>query len=97
MKVINGSAIAMAERKVRVPLPTGQFGDAFEVPVEETTERWSDATLEDGTVLRVKTTVLSATRISDQWDQEGNPQYLVKSTPVVMIVSSPEKLRRKVQ
>lgn len=53
----------MAERKVPVALPTGKIGEGFEVPVEETTERWSDVTLEDGTHLRLKTTVLSATRI----------------------------------
>jgi hypothetical protein len=87
----------MAERPVKVPLPTGQFADGAEVPVEETTERWTDVTLEDGTLLRVKTTVLSATRVAGQWDPEGNPLYFIKSAPVVMIVSSPDSLKRKVQ
>jgi hypothetical protein len=87
----------MAERTVKVPLPTGQFAEGFEVAVEETKERWTDVTLEDGTVLRVKTTVLMATRVSDQWDQDGNPMYMIKSAPVVMVVSSPDRLKRRVQ
>lgn len=87
----------MPERPVKFVLPTGQQVDGFEVPVEETTERWTDVTLEDGTVLRVKTTVLSALRQSGQWDMEGHPIYIIKSAPVVTIVSSPDKFKRKVQ
>jgi hypothetical protein len=87
--------IDMAERDVRVPLPNGQFANGSEVPVEETTERWTDVKLEDGTVLRVKTTVMNAIRVAGQWDAEGNPMYFVKSAPVVMVVSSPDRLKRK--
>jgi hypothetical protein len=85
----------MAERAVKVPLPNGQLGDGAEVPVEQTTERWTDVTLEDGTVLRVKTIVMNATRLAGHWDAEGNPMYFIKSAPVVMVVSSPDHLRRK--
>lgn len=49
----------MVERKTKAKLPTGQTVDAFEVPVEELTERWSDYKLEDGSALRMKMNVLS--------------------------------------
>lgn len=86
----------MAERAVKVPLPSGQMVDAFDVPVEEANERWSEATLEDGTVIRVKTVVSSAVRVDGHYDMEGNPLYLIKSSPAVAIVSVPDRLRRKV-
>jgi hypothetical protein len=97
MRVIDGSKIVMVERKVMMPSPTGQMAEGFEVQVNETTERWSDIKLEDGTELRVKTTVLSAVRFPGQWDNEGHPMYMLKTAPVVALVSSPEKLRRKAQ
>jgi len=87
----------MAERPVKLPLPTGQTVDGLEIPIEESTERWSDVRLEDGTVLRVKTTVLSATRVTGQWDAEGHPLYFIKSIPTTAIVSSPDHLKRRVQ
>ncbi len=85
----------MALRKVRVSV-NGQMADAYDVPVFDSNEKWADVTLEDGTVLRVKTVVSSAVRIEGQWDLEGNPLYMVKSSPAVAIVSVPEALRRKV-
>lgn len=86
----------MALRKIRVPTPSGQMADAFDVPVLDSNEKWADVTLEDGTILRVKTIVSSAIRIDGQWDLEGNPIYMVKSSPAVALVSVPEGLRRKV-
>jgi len=86
----------MAFRKVKVPLPTGQVVDGLDIPVLEANERWSEITLEDRTVIRVKTVVASAIRIEGQWDQEGNSLYMMKSSPAVAIITVPEDLRRKV-
>lgn len=72
------------------------MADAMDVPVVDSNEKWADVVLEDGTILRVKTVVSSAIRVEGQWDLEGNPLYLVKSSPAVAIVSVPEDLRRKV-
>ena len=85
----------MTEKKVTVPLPTGGFGEGFEVTVDESLDRWSEVTLEDGTKLRVKANVLSAIRLKDVWDQEGNPTYVVKSNATISLLSSPEVLRKK--
>lgn len=46
--------------KIKISLPDGSSVDATEVGVEETTERWSEVRLSDGTKLRVKMTVVSA-------------------------------------
>ena len=87
----------MVERKTKVMLPTGQMGDGVEVPVEESTERWSDIKFEDGTLMRVKLSVVSAVRVPGQYDAQGNPMYVLQMTPTMAIVESPEHLRKKVQ
>jgi hypothetical protein len=84
-------------RKITVPLPTGGTAEGVEVQVEESSERWSEFTLQDGTVIRVKATVTSAVRVEGQYDALGNPMYLTNITPVLSIVNVPDSLRKKVQ
>ena len=86
----------MAEKRVKVPFPTpiSPPMDGSEVGVSESTEKWSEVTLEDGTVLRVKPSVLSAIRMDGQYDPDGNPAYLIKAQQVVMVASAPEHLRK---
>ena len=86
----------MIERPTKVAY-LGSTVDGVEVPVSESTERWTEVNLEDGTVIRVKTTVIQAVRVTDKYDNDGNPQYLLKTAPVVTIVHVEEKLRRKAQ
>jgi hypothetical protein len=85
----------MAERKVQVPW-MGKTMDGVEVPVEESTERWSEIKLEDGTIIRVKQSVAQVIRVDGQYDAEGNPLYVVKSSPAVAIVHVDEDRRRRV-
>jgi len=86
----------MAERRIKIPFPTptSALMDGSEVGVAESTERWSEITLEDGTVLRIKPNVMSAIRMDGQYDPEGNPVYAVKSAQTVTITSTPANLRR---
>lgn len=86
----------MPERRTRIPFPTpvSPQVDGFEVAVRESTERWSEITLEDGSVLRLKPTVLSAVRIEGQYDPDGNPLYALKAGQVLTVYSAPENLRR---
>jgi hypothetical protein len=86
----------VAERKTKV-LFNDQMVDGMEVPVEESTERWSEVKLEDGTIMRVKMIVISVVRINEQYDPQGNPMYLTNMAPTVAIVETPPQLRRKVQ
>lgn len=86
----------VAERTAKVKLPTGQEVDAFEVPVDESSERWSEFKLEDGTIFRVKMSVLTVHRVPHMWDPQGNPFYMMNLAPVIAIIESPERLRKKV-
>jgi hypothetical protein len=88
----------MAEKKTKIKLQgTNVEVDGTIVEVTESTERWSEFNLEDGTILRVKMTVISAVRVDGQYDPEGNPQYILNMTPVMGIKSVPDELRKKVQ
>jgi hypothetical protein len=87
----------MAGRKVPVTLPSGQQGEGIEVQVDESNERWSEFTLQDGAIIRAKLTITSAVRVDGQFDQLGNPLYVTNLAPVLTIVSVPEQYRKKVQ
>jgi hypothetical protein len=83
------------EKKVRVAVPGLGPVDAYEVGVMESTERWTELKLEDGSVLRVKPLVSGAIRIEGKFDAEGNPVYSLKATQITTIVSVPEHLKEK--
>jgi hypothetical protein len=84
----------MAEiRKIQVPW-MGRMVNGMDIPVDESTEKWSEVKLVDGTVIRVKQTVASVVRLENEWDQEGNPIYVVKSAPAIAIIHVDETLRK---
>lgn len=85
----------MRGRKVPVTLPSGGQGEGQEVQVAESTERWSDFTLEDGSVIRAKLMLTSAIRVDGEYDQNGNPLYIMNVGPIFSIVSVPEQYRKK--
>ena len=64
------------------------------VPILESIERFGQVKLEDGSVIQAKLTVVEAIRIEDQWDNEGNPAYVVKSHNVIQVIESPPHLRK---
>jgi len=70
------------------------MASAYEVPIVESTERWTEVKLEDGSILRVKPTVMAAARIEGQFDQDGNPMYALRTTQTMMVSSTPEHLRK---
>ena len=84
----------MAERATKVELPGVGLVDAFEVSVSESTERWTEIRLDDGSVLRLKPVVLSALRLVDRFDPDGNPLYLLKVNQVMAVASAPDNLRK---
>lgn len=80
----------MADKKLKTV--KDQYGNpvtGVEVGVAESVERFSEITLEDGTVIRTKLSVVSAIRQDEVRDDEGNPVYTIKSQHVVMVVNSP--------
>ena len=85
----------MAERKTKVQVvPGGPLVNGMEVPVEESTERWSEYKLEDGSVIRLKQVLMEIIR-TEGYDPEGNPMYVVKAQPIVSVVEVPDRLKRK--
>ena len=55
------------------------------VDVVESTGRFSDVTLSDGTTLRVKATVTEARRVDGEWDANGRPIYSITSVTIFSV------------
>lgn len=91
---LNSRNLRMAQNQTTVPLPEGGTVAGIDVPVSESTERWSEFKLDDGSVLKVKMTLMSAVRVDGRYDQEGNPFYVVKGQPIVTVVSAPSALKK---
>jgi hypothetical protein len=82
-------------KRAKLILPNGVEGEGSEVQVAESTERWSEFTLDDGTVLRLKMVIAAFIRADDSFDGEGNPVYAVKGGPQINFISVPDKFKRK--
>lgn len=53
-----------------------------------------DLHLEDGTILRIKPSILQVVRLDNKWDVDGNPCYNVRSQLAVFVAKAPDELRR---
>jgi hypothetical protein len=84
----------MAERRTKLNLPGIGLVDGIEVGVLESTERWTDIKLQDGTTLRVKPVIMSVVRVDGRYDQQGNPMYAVQ-TGQAMTADAPDHLRKQ--
>lgn len=88
--------LVMVERKKKIQIvPGGPFVDGMEVSVDESNEKWSEYKLADGTVIRLKQVLMEIVRAEGQYDNEGNPTYVVKATPMLSLVEVPDRLKRK--
>lgn len=85
----------MAIRR-KIPVRPGEFKDAELIEVQQSSEQWNQYLLADGSVVKLKVVVTEVWRIDNEYDNDGNPVYLVRSRNVVT-VSSPEELRRPPQ
>jgi len=79
------------ERKKKIQIPGMGNVDADIIPFRGDVEHWNEYLLDDGSVVRMKAVVTEIVRIKGQYDQEGNPAYMVFSTNVTH-VTSPEEL-----
>lgn len=86
---------AVAEKTIKANIP-GRLGpvDVVEVAVSESTDRWTDIHLEDGSHIRLKPVVVAAVRVDGQYDQDGNPVYSLKVSQIMVVASAPEHLRK---
>jgi len=71
----------------------GRDVDGLEVRFRSNHEEWNDYTLEDGSNIRMKAVVSEIVRLDGEYDSEGNPVYLVKSTNV-LVIKAPDNLKR---
>jgi hypothetical protein len=55
--------------------------------VEDAKELWSEYHLSDGAILRIKQVATEIWKFDDLYDQEGNPQYIVKSAGVLNVIA----------
>jgi hypothetical protein len=69
--------------------------EAVDIPILESNEKWSEFTLEDGCVVRAKTTIVSAVRLKDEYDQQGNPVYQFNLGAAFGFAHVPEGLLKK--
>ena len=83
----------MPERKTKAQVPGGGTADAVDVAITESTERWTEIHLDDGTVIRIKPVILAVQRIEGHYDQEGNPLYQVKANQI-MTADSPDHMKK---
>jgi hypothetical protein len=89
-----GPYIKHVERKRRVNVPGLGEVDATVIGFRSPGENWNEYLADDGSVIRIKLVVTEVIRLDGQYDQDGNPMYLAKSTNV-MSVSAPDDLRRQ--
>ena len=84
----------LMERRRKVPYQGKEF-EGIEVPIKASGELWNEYLLEDGTVIRLKVVMTDVIKVENEFDGEGTPVYVMKST-MISSVSAPEHLRRKV-
>ena len=79
-------------RKIQVQ-PGQPPKEAELIEVTSTNEQWSTYLLSDGTLLKLKAVVTEVWRVIDEYDNDGNPQYVTKSGNL-LVVNAPNELRR---
>jgi hypothetical protein len=80
--------------KRTMKLPDGREVEIQPIGFRTTAEHWNEYFLDDGSVVRVKLVATEVSRVEGEFDDDGNPAYVVKSA-TVLAVSSPEALRRQ--
>jgi hypothetical protein len=80
----------------KIAIGPGQFADAEMVEVQQASEHWNEYLLADGTVARLKVVVTEIWKVEGRYDNDGNPNYIVRSGNV-LVVNSPDELRRPPQ
>jgi hypothetical protein len=83
-------------RKKVVVKPNEPPKEAELVEVTSSSEPWSTYLLADGSHLRMKVVLAEVWRVIDEYDNDGNPVYVMQSTGIVNL-QSPDELKRPSQ
>jgi hypothetical protein len=77
----------------KIPGPDGQDHDAEPVGFRSSGEHFNEYLLDDGTVVRIKLVLTEVLRVTDMYDQQGNPVYVLAHSQVTA-VDPPDELKR---
>jgi len=76
--------------KIKIPIvkPDGSTGEEIGTMVEviDSKEPWTEYTLEDGTKIRIKQTLISIAKIDGKTAPNGDPLYSVQAQQVMSII-----------
>ena len=72
----------------------GEEVDATEVEFQTRREDWNEYQLMDGSSIKMKLVVGDIFKVAGEYDDEGNPVYVVRSKNVLM-VKSPDALKKR--
>jgi len=81
----------MGGSKIKIDY-NGQPANAENVEVKQSSERWNEYLVGDGSVLKMKLVLTNVIRVDGQYDSIGNPIYMVNSTNALS-VNAPGELR----
>jgi hypothetical protein len=84
----------VADQNIKINVPGLGVVEGRPVSITESTERWTELQLEDGSVLRVKPQIVKVLRADNRYDQEGNPIYVIQGGQIMVVSSAPEHLRQ---
>lgn len=71
----------------------GREVDGTPVTATQSSEYWNQYLLDDGSIIRMKLVATEFARVDGEYDNEGNPVYVIRSTNVVAC-QAPEELRK---
>lgn len=93
--VISKVATPKPPRTSKVPVGDKQeLKDAVLIDAVESKEPWSEYELSDGSGIKMKSMLVEIWRVKDEYDSEGNPQYVVKANTILNITPADE-LKKK--
>ena len=79
----------MSANKIKIQY-AGREVEAAPIEVSQTSEKWNEYLLEDGTVIKMKLILKKILRVENEFDAEGNPVYVMQTTNVTS-VTAPRK------
>ena len=82
----------MASHKIKIQY-AGREADAVPMEVNQSSEKWNEYFLEDGSIVKMKLVLKKVLKVENEYDGEGNPVYVMQSTNVTS-VSAPKNLKK---
>ena len=88
----------MKELKTKIVNPsTGKIIEGNIVKIKSPLDLSHNIELSDGTILNFNLVVSRIVRVPDQYDNDGNPFYIMQSSNVLAVINSPDNLRKDIE